>query len=332
MFRTIAEDFTLIRGPTQDFSFLQQGVFFRKLVAPNPANSISKESMPLDLELEKMLDAASQDIVRVLKSRSLYRIANAGNVLENLSERLKQDPEIEQLYQKGSAFTREINRQAHFAYFEEVYKMLIQVPPQRQVYQELARYLYRRAITCLYEMAPQYVSSSQTLAQIEFTRLASASTQAAAAHINERITWTGGVARPSNFYGYVNRTIRKQCADLLFQQVIQQAGPPKSLPSTQSGSAPARATEPGSTFGQDIFPPSQQRVSLGALLQATRRIEDPNQRAAAVLSMVGLDHKKVAAAINQSEQDTADLLSRVFEEWSSNFPVMEKLRGCFVGS
>jgi hypothetical protein len=291
--------------------------------------------MPLDPELEKILEAASQDVVRVLKSRSLYRTANAGNVLENLLRRLKENPEvdIEQLHREGSALTREINRQAHFAFFEEIYKMLKQAPPQKLVYLELARYLYRRAITCLYDLVPQYVSSTQTLAHIEFTQLALASSQAATAHIYERMTWTGGVARPSNFYGYVNRTIRKQCADLLFQQVIRQDGGISPLqPSDQLTPIPSPAKEPSSMPGQEVFTPSQQRVSLGALLTATRRIEDPNQRAAAVLSLVGLNCREIAAETSQSEQDTVTQLSSVFEEWSSNSAVMEKLRGCFVGA
>jgi hypothetical protein len=50
------------------------------------------------------------------------------------------------------------------------------------------------------------------------------------------------------------------------------------------------------------------------------------------LSLVGLNYTNIATETNQSEQETATQLSGVFEEWSSNSAVMEKLRGCFTGA
>jgi hypothetical protein len=282
--------------------------------------------MPLDIDLEKTLDAACQDIVRILKDRSLYRVANAGGVLENLSQRMRDNSDLEELYQDRKAFIRQVHREAHFAFFEEAYKMLRHDPPPKLVYQELARYSYRRAITYLYDLVPQYVSSTLTLAHIEFTRIALVASQETIYHIHKRMTWTGGIARPTNFYSYVNRTIRKQCADLLFQEVIHHtAAPNPAGPSSVMGSA----SEPTPASVQVMFPPAKQRVSWGALLQATRRFEDTNERSAAVLALVGLDYHEIAAGTNQSDQESANQLSRVFAEWSSNSPVMEKLHGCF---
>jgi hypothetical protein len=164
-----------------------------------------------DEQLVRAIKIASEEIVRGLRQRSLYRFVEEESVLKNLLRRLRQDSRLEQLYLASESSTPEIIRQAHFAFFEQFYAKLAEGQRQSQAYEELARYFYRRALTILYDWAPQFAHSKQELANFEFRPLAVECSQTAAFSIYRRISRTGGIADPSRFYAYANHVIKNQC-------------------------------------------------------------------------------------------------------------------------
>lgn len=246
-----------------------------------------------------------EDIVRNLSRRSPYRIVETEQVLQNLHRRLENDSRLEQLYRENKPATPEIIRQAHFAFFEQVHTLLQNGPQQQQAFEELARYFYRRAIVCIYDLVPQHIGSAQEIAQLEFKQLALESTQAATADIYARIAWTGGVADPSDFYAYANRTIWRQCRVTLSQWAA-----------SHSASAPR----------ENVTQVTQPKGCSVILMDSIRTLVDQSQRDVATLFLAGIDHNGIAKLLGRPESEVAAGISRLLQDWSNDVSLQERLR------
>lgn len=201
---------------------------------------------------------------------------------------------------------------------------------QKQVYDELARYFYKRAIVYLYELVSQSDGSGQLLARLEFKRLARESSQTAVAQIHRRITWSGDLANPSHFYHYASRTIRKQCFAVLAQEGIEPSilRKRKELALPPSPDSYEHMYKWPPVLGQTMIQSAKWESCLTGLVEVVGRFASQAHRDVAALLMAGLDHRQIADTMNKSEQEVAASLSRILGDWSNDLALREKLKVC----